>query len=139
MCIAECADPNADFKITVNNHTLSQRDFEENVMIPMKGNELDDYCREYNEVLQEKMLGDARYQQERYITVTAKKRNVEEARTYFRRVGAELGSRFAALGSVSEVLDAKERLRILHDVYRSGEEEFYYLDLNDLMRKGHSM
>ena len=130
-------DPNADFKITINNHALNRHDLEENVIIPMKGNVLDDYREEYNEVLKEKMFGGARYRQERYLTVTVRKRNVEDARTYFRRIGAELGSRFAALGSISEVLDGKERLRILHDLFRAGEEEQYHLDLNDLMRKGH--
>lgn len=34
-----------------------------------------------------------------------RKKNVEEGRGYFRRVGAELGSRFAALGSVCDVLE----------------------------------
>ncbi|MBQ4562874.1 MAG: ATP-binding protein [Lachnospiraceae bacterium] len=130
-------DPNAEIKITINNHTLNQRELEENVMIPMRGDLLDEYRMEYNEVLRDKMLGEYRFKQEKYITVMVRKKSVEEARGYFRRVGAELGSRFAALGSVCEVLDAKERLRILHDVYRTGEEEVYHLDLSDLMRKGH--
>ena len=130
-------DSNAEFKITINNHALSYRDMEEKIMIPMKGNELDEYCTEYNEVLQEKMLNGARYRQERYLTVTARRRTKEEANVYFRRIGAELGSRFASLGSVSEVMDEKERLNILHDVYRAGEEDSFFLDFGDLMRKGH--
>ncbi|MBQ6876757.1 MAG: hypothetical protein IJN46_11070, partial [Lachnospiraceae bacterium] len=74
-------------------------------MIPMRGELLDEYCMEYNDVLTEKMLGEYRFKQEKYITVMVRKKNVEEARGYFRRVGAELGSRFAALGSVCDVLE----------------------------------
>ena len=50
------------------------------------------------------------------------KKDVEEARAYFSRVGADLISHFAALGSKCVELDATERLRILHDFYRQGEE-----------------
>lgn len=130
-------DPNAEIKITINNHTLNQREVEQNVMIPMQGDRLDEYRMEYNEVLKEKMFGEYRFRQEKYITVMVRKKTKEDAKTYFRRVGAELGSRFAALGSITESLDGKERLRILHDVYRAGEEEYFHLDFGDLMRKGH--
>ena len=34
-------------------------------------------------------------------------------------------------------LDANERLRILHDFYRAGEENDFHFDATDMMRKGH--
>ena len=34
-------------------------------------------------------------------------------------------------------LDATERLRVLHDFYRNGEEVDFYFDMRDKMRKGH--
>ena len=35
-------------------------------------------------------------------------------------------------------MDTYERLRILHDFFRPGEEQFYKFDLNASMRLGHS-
>ena len=34
-------------------------------------------------------------------------------------------------------LDATEKLRVLHDFYRAGQETEFHLDLVDSMRKGH--
>lgn len=53
--------------------------------------------------------------QEKYITVTMLKKDIEEARAYFARIGADIIAHFAALGSKCTELDATERLRVLHD------------------------
>ena len=76
--------------------------------------------------------------QERYITVSTHKKNVDEARTFFDRVTSDITSRLNKLDSRSEELDAIERLRILHDFYRIGEETEFRFDLKDSMRKGSS-
>lgn len=76
--------------------------------------------------------------QEKYITVTVFKSNIEEARFTFSRITAEFSTLFSRLGSSCIELDAEERLKILHDFYRSETEEFQ-LDLSDLARKGHSL
>ena len=76
--------------------------------------------------------------QERYITVSTHKKNVDEARTFFDRVTNDITSRLNKLDSRSEELDAIERLRILHDFYRVGEETEFHFDFKDSMRKGAS-
>lgn len=76
--------------------------------------------------------------QEKYITISVVKKDVEEARAYFARVGADLISHFAALGSKCVELDATERLRILHDFYRQGEESEFVFNAREMMKRGHS-
>ncbi|MGM9627498.1 MAG: VirB4-like conjugal transfer ATPase, CD1110 family, partial [Faecousia sp.] len=49
----------------------------------------------------------------------------------------ELTARFAALGAKVTEMDATEKLRVLHDFYRSGEEVYFRFDAQDMMRKGH--
>ena len=73
----------------------------------------------------------------KYVTVSVCKKNIEDARAYFARVGAELTARFAALGAKVTEMDATEKLRVLHDFYRSGEEVYFRFDAQDMMRKGH--
>ena len=73
----------------------------------------------------------------KYVTVSVCKKNIEDARAYFARVGAELTARFAALGAKVAEMDATEKLRVLHDFYRSGEEVYFRFDAQDMMRKGH--
>src|SRR5690606_22022019 len=76
--------------------------------------------------------------QEKYMTVSIFKKNVEEARQYFTRIGSELMAHFSRLGSSCEELDAIDRLRMLHDFYRVGEEADFHLDLSEMIQKGHS-
>lgn len=68
---------------------------------------------------------------------TVYKRDIEDARAYFTRIGADLTARFAALGSKCVELDAADRLRILHDFYRAGDEGSFHFDMADMARKGH--
>ena len=75
--------------------------------------------------------------QEKYVTITVGRKDVEEARAYFARVGADITSHFGNLGASCTELDATERLRILHDFYRVGEEVDFHFDARDMMKKGH--
>ena len=130
-------DCGATTKITINNRRMNRKAFEEAILLPMQDDGLDKFRREYNEMLLEKATGANSIMQEKYITVSVHKKNVEEARAYFARVGADLTSHFAALGSKCIPLDATEKLRVLHDFYRSGEETDFHFDARDMMKKGH--
>ena len=104
----------------------------------MQEDVLNPYREEYNNMLMDKATGANRMVLEKYVTVSAYKKTVEEARTYFNRVGVELAAHFSRLGSKSVSLDATDKLRILHDFYRTGEETSFRFDLSETMRKGHS-
>ena len=131
-------DSGATTKITINNRRLNRANFEQSILMPMRGDACDVYRHEYNQMLLNKATGANGIIQEKYITVSVCKKDIEEARTYFARIGADLIAHFAALGSKCTELDAAEKLRVLHDFYRTGEESEYRLDLRDCMRKGHS-
>ena len=76
--------------------------------------------------------------QERYITLSAHKKNIEEARTFFDRSVNDVTSRLNHMDSHCEELDAVERLRILHDFYRVGEKTQFQLGLPACMKYGRS-
>ena len=130
-------DSGAATKITIYNHKPSKEDFEKSITIPMKDDGLDKYRREYNELLLEKATGANGVTQEKYITVSVYKKDIEEARSYFARIGAELSSHFAALGSKCTEMTAQERLEVLRDFYNGGEDTGMEIDIKDMMRKGH--
>ena len=130
-------DSGAVTKITINNHRINKRDFEEAILMPMRGDGLDVYRKEYNQMLIDKATGGNGIMQEKYITISVQKKDIEEARTYFTRIGADLISHFAALGSKCVELNAEARLRVLHDFYRSGEESSFHFDARDMAKKGH--
>ena len=130
-------DCSATTKITVNNRLLNRKNFADTVLMRLKNDYLDYYRMEYNDVIMSKATGGNGIIQEKYVTVSVCKKNIEDARAYFARVGAELTARFAALGAKVMEMDATEKLRVLHDFYRSGEEVYFSFDAHDMMRKGH--
>ncbi len=130
-------DPEATTKITINNHRMNRGDFEESVLMPLRGDGKDEYRQEYNEMLLEKTLGSNGVVQEKIITVSVPKKSIKEARLYFSRIGPELTARFAALGSRCVELGLEDRLRALHNFYRQGESDIFNFDLSKTMGKGH--
>lgn len=130
-------DCGATTKITLNNRHLNRKNFADTVLMKLKNDYLDYYRMEYNDVIMSKATGGNGIIQEKYVTVSVCKKNIEDARAYFARVGAELTARFAALGAKVTEMDATEKLRVLHDFYRSGEEVYFHFDARDMMRKGH--
>jgi len=130
-------DSGATTKITINNHRINQHDFESSILMPMRSDGLDEYRDEYNQMLIDKATGANGITQEKYITITAKKKDIDEARIYFARIGADLISHFNALGSKCTELTATERLRILHDFYRYGEESSFTFNAKQMAKWGH--
>ncbi|NCB62838.1 MAG: DUF87 domain-containing protein [Clostridia bacterium] len=132
-------DTGSTTKITINNKRLNRQNFERDILLPAKGDVLDEGRTEYNAMLMEKATGSvSSVVQERYLTLSAHKKNIEEARAFFDRVTNDVTSRLSHLEARSEELDAAERLRVLHDFYRVGEETEYHFDLRESMKKGHS-
>lgn len=130
-------DSGATTKITINNRRLNKTNFESSILIPLREDGLDEYRREYNRMLLEKATGANSIVQDKYVTVSVAKKNIEEARNYFSRIDTDLITHFSHLGSKCAELDATDRLRILHDFFRAGEETFFRFDLSETMRKGH--
>ena len=130
-------DSGSTTKITINNRRLNKADFESSILIPLRNDGLDEYRGEYNRMLLDKASGANSIVQDKYVTVSVMKKNIEEARNYFSRIGTDLITHFSHLGSQCVELDATDRLRILHDFFRAGEETSFRFDLSETMRKGH--
>ena len=126
----------ATAKITIINRRLNPADFEHTVLMKRKGDTLDRYRREYNEILIGKVGESNNLVQEKYITVSIAKRKIEETRAYFRRVDDNLSKNFGRLDSGARAVSGHDRLRLLHDFFRPGEEQFFSFDQQDAIRKG---
>ena len=92
-------DSGATTKLTINNRRLNRVDFEQTILIPMAEDGLDKYRKEYNKMLLDKATGANSIVQDKYVTISVCKKNIEEARNYFARVGADLVTHFSRLGA----------------------------------------
>lgn len=75
-------DSGAVTKITINNRRLNKANFETSILMPIQGDFRDEYRGEYNQMLLDKATGANGIMQEKYITVSVVKKDVEEARAY---------------------------------------------------------
>ncbi len=125
-------------QITIINRKIKNNELDKIIMSEQENDGKDKYRKEMNEMLMNLANGANAIVQDKYITLTVQKKTVEEARSHFRRVATDLQAHFSRLGSRCNELDLTERLRVIHDFCRPGEEADYRFDLRDTMRKGQS-
>ena len=123
-------------KITIINRRINPVDFQRQILMKERGDELDRYRRESNQILTRRAAESNNLVQEKYITLSIPQRKIEETRTYFRRVDANLSKGFGRLDSGAKPLTTHDRLRILHDFFRPGEEQYFTFDQTAAIRCG---
>lgn len=123
-------------KITIINHRLNPVDFQRKILMKERGDGLNHYRQETNRILTQQAAKSHNLVQEKYITLSIAQRNIEETRAYFRRVDANLSKSFGRLDSGAWSLSNHDRLRILHDFFRPGEEQYFTFDQTATIRCG---
>lgn len=132
-------DSGSTTKLTICNTQVNRQAFEETVLLPHRGDRLDGFIDELNDMLTDKISGSsASVEQERYITVSAHRKNADEARTFFSRVNGEISAKLARLNAASEELDAAERLDVLRNFFRPNELASP-VNLKSAMKHGHNL
>lgn len=122
-------------KITLANRKFDKDSFSESIFLKRKDDGQDDYRAELNKVLMDKAKGSNGIVQEKFVTLTATKKNINEARTFFTRAGKGLSLGMQRLSSSVKPLDNVERFRILHDFFRP-HHRMLHADVKELMRRG---
>ena len=74
---------------------------------------------------------------ERYLTISVHKKNIDEARTYFARVGTDITTHLAKLSSIGEELVAGERLKIFRDFFKEDVSATAEFDFKEAVKRGH--
>lgn len=113
-------------KITINNRKIDLNEVKKTLCIPMREDDnLNEYRAEYNQMLVQAIADRNAIVQEKYITVSKDFKSYTEAYTYFKSVRDELNVRLNSVKSTCRMLDTNERLKILHDFYRSCERSSF--------------
>ena len=136
-CAALNALPtDATAKITIVNHRLNPAEFQRRILLPYRDDWLDHYREEANQIMKDRAAQSNNLVQERFVTLSIPQRKIEESRAYFRRAGANLQKTFARLDSGIQPARNYDRLRILHDFFRPGQEQYFDYDDYRFMRSG---
>ena len=125
-------------EITIYNRQLHNRVFEQ-ITTPSDNPNYGKYTKELNGILCDKMSESNNIVHEKYITVATEKKNIEEARTFFTRVGNDLTADYAKISSKIAELGYKDRLRIFNDFFKTGENEEFDFDLKNVFWDMHEI
>lgn len=128
----------AGCKITIVNHRLNPVDFARTMLMQEQGDGLDHYRRESNQILMSRATASNNLVQDKYITVSIPRRKHKDSQDYFARVDGNLAKNFSRLSSNAACLGNAERLRIFHDFFRTGEEQYYRFDRAAILQSGAS-
>ena len=126
----------ATAKITIINRRLNPVDFQRTMLMPECSDGLDYYRGEYNQIILDKAAESNNLVQEKYITLSIGLRKIEQTRAYFRRVDTNLSASFGRLDSGAYTISCADRLRLLHDFFRPGEEASFRFDLSANIKRG---
>jgi hypothetical protein len=142
MLKAYCAlvnslDSSATAKITIHNRRMRRSSVQQDGWISYAQDDLDCLREEYNQALTSQVTGVDAYCQDKYITITVSRRGIEDARSYFSRIGADLNAQFVHMGSRCEPLTAETRLQILRNILQEDGEDTPF-SLRQSMARGHS-
>ena len=125
-----------DTKITIINRRLNPVDFERSILMEERWDGLDEYRQEANAILKRRAAESNNLVQEKYITLSIPQRKIEETRSYFRRVDGNLTKSLGRLDSTAREVANHDRLRILHDFFRPGEEQYFTFEQTSAIRHG---
>ncbi|MFQ9440389.1 MAG: hypothetical protein ACLR13_04525 [Acutalibacteraceae bacterium] len=129
-CRTECT-----LQATIFNHKRNMKDFKSSVLFP-RGDTLDKYRNELNEILVSCAADENGIVQNKYITLTIVRKNIDEAREFFKRIVPELSAQFMNLKSSVTPLSGEERLKIFHSFFHSGKESDFSLHLQSTNKRG---
>ena len=112
-------DSDVTIQTTSYNKTVDIMDFQENVMIPMRGDKLDEFRVEYNNMLLEKMTGAKNnLNTEKYLTISCAAPNFEKAVERFAQIDHDVTEHFTLFAkNDAPAMSTVERLDVLNSIY----------------------
>ena len=124
-------------KISIFNRQLS-KEVLSSLATPNGEERYNIYAKELGEIFADKMADSNNIVHDKFITVSSEKKNIEESRTFFTRVGNDLTADFAKLSSRTTELGYKDRLRLFYDFFRNGDENGFEFDMKTEIARGKS-
>ena len=121
-------DSSVFFQFSFLNLSGNMENMEECIFIPPRADANDDVRREYAEMLQNQLAkGNNGLTKTKFLTFGIEADSLKTAKPRLERIETDLINNFKRLGVSAESLNGKERLRLLHSIFRmDGRERFFF-------------
>lgn len=123
-------------KFCITSQHMDEKSFHKSILYQPEHDGHDDLRQEKNDHLIACASDVGNVIQQKFLIISTVKRNVREARDRLRQIQGHLISSLSALGCTVTNVTCNERLEILHNFFRIGEEGHFQFDLSECQRLG---
>ena len=109
-------------KICIVSQRMDEKSFRENVLLHRCNDGLDKWRVERNRRIRQCVQDAGNVVQHKYLILSTNKQNVTDARSRLRQVQGNLLAELSNLGCTIKPMTNNERLEVLHNFFRRGEE-----------------
>ena len=130
-------DSSVDFQLSFLNLTAFSDSAENVISIPLVGDAFDSIRMEYTEMLRRQLSrGNNGIVKSKYLTFGIDAKSYKEAKPRLERIETDILNNFKKLGVKAFPLTGKDRLRILHSIFRMGSTQPFNFDWSWLVPTG---
>lgn len=123
-------------KFSIVSQRMDEKAFRSGVLYRRGGDGLDEHRAELNRLLAGRAREMGNVVQQKFLVISTQKRSLKEARERLRQVEGNLITTLSGLGCVVRAVGNNDRLEILHNFFRVGEEGRFRFDLEECKRLG---
>lgn len=117
-------DSSIHFELSFMNMATDADSYEASIRIPLAHDGFDDVREEYSEMLKTQLSqGNNGLTKTKYLTFGIEADSVKQAKPRLAHVQNDLLNNFRQLGVRAQILNGKERLKLMHDMFHMGDVE----------------
>ena len=133
-------DSSVHFELSFMNLSTDAASFEKSIRIPEKHDGFDDVREEYTRMLRTQLAqGNNGLTKTKYLTFGIHAESMKQAKPRLIHIQTDLLNNFRRLGVTAAVLDGKERLRLMHDMFHMGDHDRFFFEWEWLPESGLSV
>ena len=115
-------DSSIRFELSFMNMATDAESFEKSIRIPFRRDGFDDVRQEYSDMLKMQLAqGNNGLTKSKFLTFGIEAESVKQAKPRLSHVQNDILNNFRQLGVQAEVLNGKERLKLMHDMFNMGD------------------
>ena len=133
-------DSSIHFELSFMNMATDAESFEKKIRIPGRNDHFNEVRNEYSQMLKMQLAqGNNGLTKTKYITFGIEADSMREAKPRLDHVQTNLMNNFKRLGVSARLLNGKERLQLMHDMFHMGDNDRFYFDWDWLAGSGLSV
>lgn len=133
-------DSSVHFEISFMNLCTDTLNFEKSICIPDRNDGFNDVRNEYSRMLRTQLAqGNNGLTKTKYLTFGIEAESMKQAKPRLIHIQTDILNNFRRIGVTAKVLDGRDRLKVMHDMFHMGDKDRFYFDWSWLPESGLSV